>query len=162
MGTSTNAMLVYGYIWDEEVDLFEDDEADWEEQLAVAAGAVNPWAQFPKEIDSLPYDQRKAQGDAWREAHRAELDAWYEAKRAAADSYGVTIDHHGSSEWSVPIVSIDKAGLTAFRGSPLPVTADNLTIGADWDDKLARFVADLGIDVSEAQGPGWFLASWWG
>lgn len=165
MGTSTDALLIYGYVWDDEHDLFGDDgdeEEEWETRVAVAAGLVDPWAAFPKEIDQLPYDQRRAQGDAWRNEHRAELDAWHKAKKAVIASYGVEVDRHGSSEWSCPIVQITDAGQRARRGSPKPVTATELTVGTDWDTKLARFVADLGIDVSEAAGPGWFLASWWG
>jgi hypothetical protein len=162
MGTSTDALLVYGYVWDDEHDLFDGEETDWEDRIAVASGLVNPWDTFPREIDRLPRDQRAAQGDAWRAEHRGELDAWHEAKRRAVSSYGVTIDHHGSDQWSCPIVKIEGAGHTVSRGYPTPVAAVDLTVGADWDAKLARFVADLNIDVSGAAGPGWFLASWWG
>jgi hypothetical protein len=162
MGTSTDALLVYGYVWDDEHDLFDGEETDWEDRIAVASGLVNPWDTFPREIDRLPRDQRAAQGDAWRAEHRGELDAWHEAKRRAVSSYGVTIDHHGSDQWSCPIVKIEGAGHTVSRGYLTPVAAVDLTVGADWDAKLARFVADLNIDVSGAAGPGWFLASWWG
>lgn len=161
MSTSTDALLIYGYIFDDEQDLFGGED-DWEDVVAAAAGAVNPWAAFPKEIDQLPYDQRRREGDAWTKAHRAELDAWYEVKKAAVAAYGVEIDRHGSDEWSVPIIKISGAGMTVARGYPKPVAASDLAVGDDWDERLARFVADLGIDVSEAAGPGWFLASWWG
>jgi hypothetical protein len=167
MSTSTDALLIYGYIWDDEYDLFDDGDTDeirgdWEDRIAAAAGLVNPWDRFPEEIDRLPRDQRTAQANAWKAEHRAELDAWYEAQRRAVSSYGVTVDHHGSDEWSCPIVKITDAGKTASRGYPLLVTGEDLQVGGNWNDKLTRFVTDLGIDVSEAKGPGWFIVSYWG
>lgn len=163
MGVSTDALLVYGYIWDDEHDLFDDSESDeWEEIVAKLRGIPDPWDAYPAEIERLPYEQKRAAGEKWRTEHRAELDAWREARKAIAAEYGITIDRHGSDEWSVPIVKIADAGLTVARGYPKPLTAEALAVGPDWDEKLARFIADLGIDISEAKGPGWFLASWWG
>jgi hypothetical protein len=161
MSVSTDALLVYGYIWDDEHDLFDGDD-EWDKRIAKQRGVVNPWDAYPAEFEKLPYAERKAKGEEWRAANRGALDAWYAARKAISEEYGVEIDRHGSNQWSVPILKIAGAGFTAARGYPKSVTADNLTVDPTWDDKLRRFATDLGIDTSEAEGPGWFLASWWG
>lgn len=163
MGVSTDAMLFYGYVWEDEAELFDgDDETEWEEIIAVRRGTANPWDAYPQEIERLPYDEKRREGDRWTTEHRAELDAWYAARKAISAEYGVEIDRHGSGEWSVPVVKIAGAGHTASRGSPHQLTTADLAVDPEWDGKLHRFITDLGIDTSEAKGPGWFIASWWG
>jgi hypothetical protein len=177
MGVSTDAMLVYGYVWGDEHDLFrsvsdddedrdedEDDDSsgEWEEIIAARRGIANPWDSYPQIIERLPYPDRERRGKEWTDEHRAELDAWHAAKKAIAEEYGVDIDSHGSGEWSCPVVKIAGAGHTAARGYPHKLTVGDLAVDPGWDGKLQRFVTDLGIDTSEAKGPGWFIASWWG
>lgn len=173
MGVSTDALLVYGYVWEDEHDLFaspvdEDDDSDeeaespeWPEIIAKRRGIPDPWAGYP-DLEHLAYEEQRRQGSAWTAAHRAELDAWSAAKTAIEAEYGVEIDQHGSDEWSVPIVKIADAGHTAARGHPYQMTADDLAVDPEWDGKLQRFIGELSIDTSEAKGPGWFLVSWWG
>ena len=163
MGVSTDAMLVYGYVWEDEFDLLGEDAGDkeWTEIIAAQRGITSPWESYP-DLNSLAYEERARRGEEWREAHRAELDAWYAAKKAIAAEYGVEIDHHGSDQWSVPVVKIAGAGHIARRGYPHQLVPEDLAIGPEWDEKLHRFIADLGIDTSEARGPGWFHMSWWG
>lgn len=164
MGVSTDAILFYGYVWEDEAELFDDNdgETEWEEFLAVRRGIVNPWDAYPQGIERLPYAEKRAAGDQWRADHRAELDEWRAAKKAIEDEYGVEIDSHGSDEWSVPLIKIAGAGHTAARGNPHQLTATDLAVDPEWDGRLRRFVDDLEIDASEAKGPGWFIASWWG
>ncbi len=172
MGVSTDALLVYGYVWEDEHDLFgdpdeesgEDSEIDgeWEEIVARRRGIPDPWDQYPAEIERLPYDEKRHKGDEWIAAHRAELDAWSDAKTAITSEYGAEIDSHGSGEWSCPIVKIKGAGHRAGRGDAHAIDPVTLAIDPSWDGKLQRFIADIGIDISEAAGPGWFLVSWWG
>ena len=168
MSTSTNGMLVYGYIWNEDVDILkaartgEDDQREWPEIIAARRGIANPWDGYPAEIEAMPYERRRVEGEKWIAAHRAEIDARRAAITAIEADFGVVINSHGSSEWRCPIVSIPGADITAYRGYPKQITRANLEVGADWDAKLAAFVAELGIDTSDAEGPGWFLASWWG
>ena len=167
MGTSTDAILFYGYIWSDECNLFADgdddeesDEREWEEILLERRGVSNPWTEHPG---------TETAGQAWMTANQKRIDEWYAAKEAIHDEYGVEIRRHGSDQWSVPYIHIDdeRGHVRASRGHPEQVTAEMLTVGEDWDARLARFVADLGIDIAgdednEVKGPGWFLASWWG
>lgn len=170
MGVSTDALLVYGYVWEDEEDILNpqgDEEGDeergereWPEIIAEKRGIADPWKSYPAEIERLPYEEKRAKGREWTDAHRAELDAWSGAKKAITAEYGVEIEHHGSGEWSCPIVCAAKR--RAARGDAHALPADALGVDPEWDGKLARFVADLGIDTSDAQGPGWFLVSYWG
>lgn len=168
MGVSTNGMLVYGYIWGDDVDLLSPDgdedgeDRDWVEVIAKRRGLVSPWATFPPEIEALPYPKSDTATKAWIEENRAAIDAYHAAKKAIEVEYGVEIDSHGSDRWTVPIVKVAGVGHTAHRGSPVKLDPSALTVDPTWDEKLARFCADLGIDTTEAEGPGWFLASWWG
>ena len=150
MGVSTDAMLVYGYVWDDECELYPGaDEDEWEEVVLRKRGVPNPWDSH----ESTP---------GWVQDHRAELDAWSAAKKFVAAEFGVDIDQHGSDQWAVPIVKISGAGRRAARGYPEEMTSGDLAVGEDWDEKLTAFCDEVGIDVSEAKGPGWFLLSWWG
>lgn len=168
MSVSTNGMLVYGYIWGDDVDLLnpDGDEAsdgrEWVDVIAERRGIVSPWASFPPEIEALPYPKKNTATKVWAEENRAALDAYYAAKKAIEDEYGVEIDSHGSDGWAVPIVKVAGVGHTARRGYPVKLDPSALAVDPAWDEKLARFCADLGIDTSEAEGPGWFLTSWWG
>jgi hypothetical protein len=170
MSTSTNGMLVYGYIWSEDVNILEaahtgeDDQREWPEIIADRRGIANPWDGYPSP-SGVSQSQREAatrRAEQWIATHRAEIDARREAIKAIEAEFGVVIDSHGSDSWTCPIVSIAGASITAHRGYPKQITPANLEVGADWDAKLATFIAELGIDTSEAEGPGWFLASWWG
>lgn len=170
MGVSTDGMLVYGYIWTDEYDLFDgEDSAVWIERIAVERGATNPWKDDEIEaieqeynIRHLSYHEYKSQSDTWVANNRARIDAWYEARRVVEAEFPVTIDHHGSDEWRVPIVTIKAARKRAARGFPVALSTNDLAIGEEWDVELARFVEVTSIDTSEAEGPGWFLCSWWG
>lgn len=168
MGVSTDAKLVYGYVWEDELALlpFVDEESgeqdEWQEVIAARRGIKDPWTEFPEELDRLPYPEAERAGDEWTAAHSAEVAAWDDALKAITEEYGVGIDRHGSSEWTVPVVKIDAAGKTAARGYPQELTAADLAVDPEWDGRLRQFVTDLNIDTSEAKGPGWFLASWWG
>jgi hypothetical protein len=74
----------------------------------------------------------------------------------------VAVMHHGSDEWRVPYVYIKASEVRASRGYPQDLPEDALTTRKDWIDKLDAFVQKHNIDLSEAEGPNWFLASWWG
>src|SRR6266567_7988042 len=144
MGVSTATLLVYGYVWEDEADLFGEDpaqdEREWEEVVARKRGILNPWDAYPSgEFNAMSYEQRRAVGDAWMAEHRAELDAWYAAKKAIAAEFGVEIDQHGSDEWSVPIVKISGAGWRPWRGYPQDLTGKSLPRSDDRDAKLAIF-----------------------
>lgn len=142
MGVSTDGILFYGLIWDDEYD-FESvpDTYDWPEVIAKQRG-------IPFE-DYLPYDQRKP------------IEA----------EFGVNFGHHGSDGWSVPYIYVVESQTTAWRGSPQKIDKqfthaaclDTTTKTFDWNAKLDNFIAALGLedDVADLERA-WWLCSWWG
>lgn len=166
MSTSTDALLVYGYVWGDECNILnpdgEEDDREWVDIIAERRGVIDPWGTFPPEINDMPYAKQREAAKVWSDANRAEIGAYLETKKAIEVEYGVEIGHHGSDSWRVPIVKIANVGHRAYRGDVISIDPTALAVDPAWNEKLSRFIADLGIDTSEAQGPGWFLVSWWG
>ena len=180
MGTSTNAILFYGYCWDDEEvsitsllfpdfdeEVEETNDLEWQELIAIKRGFQNPWKNYPNaEIESLPYEERRAATKRWTDDHQGELDEWYELKRAIDSEFGIEISTHCSSECAMPYVYVVESEITAIRGTPeelnLGVFTGQLDLGKDWDGKMQRFINELGIITPEAQHhPRWWLVSDW-
>lgn len=145
MGTSTNAILFYGYVWKEEAELCEDNE--WIDVVLAKRGVKDPYAVIPyvkpSEVDS---------------------SAYFEAKRLLEEEIGCDIGFHCSGAYAIPYVFITDSEITAYRGDAVKVASAQLIVSSNpsWAEKLDAFVQELEIDLSEAQGPGWFLVSYWG
>jgi hypothetical protein len=160
MGTSTNAILFYGYCWDEETELIEGG-GEWVNVIAKQRGVTNPWDKYVEPDQKLSYHERERITKAWRDANRAELDAMYAAKRAIEKEYNCEIGYHCSGEYSMPYVAIAACGITAYRGYPKPISAADLKVDAAWDEEIARFCRDVGITPPKDQKPQWWLVSYW-
>lgn len=158
MGVSTNALLFYGYAWDEDVILVHLDNSeereDWAELLARQRGIANPW-------DGYPHDAPRPVQQAWKIENRAAMEARWAAKKAIEAEYAVSIGHYGSASWRCPFIYVKSTLTEARRGCPQDVTTMALGRNAGWDAELKRFLADTGISARDAEGPGWFLTSWW-
>lgn len=169
MGVSTDALLVYGFVWSDEYNLLDpegegddDEEREWQEVVALLRGHSNPWDHYPDRNSAATYEERDRIGKQWCVDHNDELDAWRKVRNDIEAEFGVVIECHGSDQWSVPIVCIKSASLCASRGFPLELVPGQLETHRSWDEMLANFIDTLSIDTSDATGPGWFLASWWG
>lgn len=173
MGVSTDAILFYGYCWHEEgasiygergeSDADDDDDGDryWPERVLANRGVKNPYDDFPKEIEAIRnYDEKRRKGDEWFAANRPSLDAWYKAKRDVEIEFGCSIGQHCSGDYPMPYVFVNASITRAARGYPKEITS--LSVGDDWNEKLAKFVAELGIVPPEGQEPKWWLVSYWG
>lgn len=135
------------------------------------------------------YMRPKGQGDtyAWKnigfEVFRARSEveaattAWREAQDEVKREYGCDFATHCSGEAPMAYLYIVEGkyqGPGRFhcsRGEVLPVPITELAAidTAEWDARLARFIADLGISLEARDeydeaplGPGWFLVSYWG
>ena len=172
MGTSTNAILFYGYCWQEEgVRLLPEveegqDQPEWMEIVLVKRGFINPWSAFPEfEVNKFAadggYKEKRAKEEAWTAEHRVEIDTWYADKRAVEAEFDVDLHYHCSGECPMPYVSVRATGKSACRGYPQEVTAADLAVGADWDAKLNRWMAEMGIKKPH-ESPKWWLVSYWG
>lgn len=158
MSASTDALLFYGYTWEENVILVHlennAERDDWVELLARQRGIVNPW-------DGFPHDASRPEQQAWKIANRNAMEARWTAKRAIEAEYPVSIGYHGAASWRCPFVYLKETRIRASRGSPVDITDERLIVSPAWNAELGRFLADTGISARDARGPGWFLASWW-
>lgn len=172
MGQSTDAILAYGYVWDEEHDLFdqdEDSEDEWFETVAKKRGIANPWDMYRSSSQeaahrALPYGERDDAYKSWKTevGFDALLNIWDEEKDKIKTEYGgVMVGSHCSCDYPMPFIAIEDSHLQAWRGSPVEVSRSHIE-GPQleiWDNLLDAYVEYLGIDISEAKGPGWFLVS---
>jgi hypothetical protein len=161
VGQSTNAILFYGYCWDEEnVELFdrqEGDESDWPKLVLRKRGVKNPWDDYPEqEYAKMSWSDREAASDRWREEHLANLDAWHEAQKAVEEEFGVVVDSHCSGDCPMPYISAFR--LVAHRGYPKEVF--DLDVKLDWDRNLRKFIEEFGITPPQDK-PRWWLVSDW-
>ena len=182
MGQSTDAILFYGYCWnDEGVQLLgisdgedEESEYEWNEILAVREGHKNPWDFYREsgaeaEYERLPYSEREAAYKAWKERVGFDdmLEQWRSVCKSIKSRYNVDISTHCSCEYPMPYIYIEESKHRAWRGEGKQLDMAQWErwqqpgVYATWEQNLNRFVADLGIDLSEAEGPGWFLVSNW-
>lgn len=155
MGTSTNAILFYGYAWEDECDLFEDREKDWEEILLGKRGVINPWGAFPKE---LSHYSQKAKAEIWIADRKVELDVWYKRKETVRGEFSCEIGSHCSGECPIPYVYVKESQLLAYRGSVVEV--GNINIRESWNSSLDRFLDALEIKKPH-ENPKWCLVSMW-
>lgn len=162
MGVSTNAILFYGYCWDEEIRLLPEGEDEWVDVIRVKRGIPDPWASFLEVGPQVSYEDKMSIEKEWKAKNRAALDAYYEAKKAIAKEYGCDIGSHCSDSCSIPYIAIASAGILAYRGYPKPISADDLKTDPAWDGLLRKFCEDVGITPPEGQEPRWWLVSYWG
>lgn len=134
MGLSTDALLWWGYCWDDEAELIPEDEdgyRDWEATYAAKSGL--------------------------RQQDAEDSSAWYARKSAAVKAVGVEIDSHCSSEYPIPLVAIAESKKRAWRGQPIAV--ESLAVDPSWTSRLDEFCRTMGITPPEGQKPQWWLAS---
>jgi hypothetical protein len=174
MGVSTDAILFYGYCWDDE-DMHNpwqspdgDDEDDdggddgWEERYARAKGCLPPETPYPERTvtptrengwNSTPKDYSKAE-QAIIDKHRA----YWDAKGKIADASPCLVDRHCMASCPMAYVAVKKSVTTSNRGCPSEITS--LTIDPAWNAQLAEFCETLGIKT-KGKKVGWWLVSDW-
>jgi hypothetical protein len=158
VGVSTDAILFYGYVWeDEDSDPLGIGDKEWSEVVLEKRGEKNPWHDYPAEDERLPYEERRKKGDAWAADHRAEIDAWYAKKRAVVAEFGVDVCRHCSGD--CPMLYISTKEHLASRGNPVRI--ESLVIEPGSNAKLDRFLQEFGVRPP-ASGLGWWLVSYWG
>jgi hypothetical protein len=168
MSISTNAILFYGYCWDEETsrpwtirkdDEDESDESeeeeDWEDRYALAKGLASPSEPFPE-------GTRTRTGQfTFSEEEQKVVDlysVYWRARNTLVKEAECEVDVHCSLDATMPYVAVCASKITSRRGDMNEVKS--LGIGFEWNGKLEDFCSALGIDVSEMK-PGWWLVSLW-
>jgi hypothetical protein len=153
MGQSTDAILFYGYCWDEEgAELWpEGEEGEREEpdaRLARLSGVEAPDDAYPPDTD------RSADAERTRKA----FSKYWDACREVDERCGVEVDHHCSGDCPIPYVAVKASKTTANRG--YPKTIMGLDVGCDWDKMLADYCGLMGITPPQEK-PEWWLVSMW-
>lgn len=179
MGQSTNAILFYGYCWNEEGDIFsegentEDDEDverdEWSHRVAKKRGHMDPWNSYPRdEIETLPYyREQRAAGEKWAEDNRQALDKWHEVIKAIEAEFGVDVGYHCSCDCPMSYVFVVASCTTARRGYPEKINPNAIldpgaTEVMDWNERLDKWFKELGVSKPPGQdAPGWWLVSHW-
>jgi hypothetical protein len=157
MSVSSDAVLFYGYCWEDEEQLFSDDE-EWTDRIYRNRGFVDPFDSY-HEPESLSYSERSAHYSAWADENRSAMDARYSHLKDIRTEFPCEIGYHGSGEWSVPYIYIVESQTLAYRGGPQVI--ESLVSQHLWNVKLDEFMDALSIEPPQAV-PQWWLASYWG
>lgn len=117
MGVSTDAVLFYGYCWDEEGELIG---GRWEDRVLLARGHVNPWDAYSATgIEGIrDTTERLRLGKEWCDRNRADIDRWHELRRAVREELGCDIGSHCSGDCPMPYVYVESSDVTVRRGHP--------------------------------------------
>ena len=178
MGVSTDAILFYGYCWDDEDvsspwkigdDVAEDenededeDKDDWESRYARAKGCLPPSTPFPDRTvkptrengwNSTPKDYSAA-----AQAIIDQQTAYWSAKQKIADASPCLVDRHCCASCPMAYVAVKTAVTTSYRGVPHEITS--LAIDPAWNGQLTEFCTAMGIKI-EGMKAGWWLVSDW-
>ena len=157
MGTSTNAVLAYGYN-------LGGSESEWAVHEAGEYGELN-----------LDWHGEEAE-EGFAEAAEARLLAeiagfterwgdnpdgkYWERHGAAKSRLGVELESYCHSEY--PMYLLATKVITVHRGDAEVLDLKALTdTPPEWDERLAAAVAALGITPKQER-PGWVLVSYWG
>lgn len=168
MGTSTNAMMIYGYHFGSEdaLELHECDETEANEYGYFKAS----W--HDAEHEEVPGDDGDGESASLLDLMTRRLfdaipnrpDAEYDSQRADAvkDHYGVWFEGHCSGDY--PMYVLCAASFQAYRGDAKLVDVDRLAndpASNGWDEKLAEVLRILEVHPRQEK-PGWLLCSYWG
>lgn len=173
MGQSTDAILFYGYVWDDEDaepwDDYRNDE--WYEAVAKRRGITSPWDFYrdsgaEAQHGALPYQQQEPAYESWKNkvGFEAMLTEWNDVKDSIkAEHPTIDVSSHCSCDYPMPYICISETERTARRGFPEALDLTKMPPAGQhkWDVELNNFVKALDIDILDAQGPGWFLVSNW-
>lgn len=162
MGTSTNAMLVYGY------DLGDADQG-WKIQgVGEDETPQLSWLRTPSEDDE---DDEREEGDEdyvpsfqtqalLHLARAAGHDVEYDFE--AEEKIGLSFASHCSGQY--PMWLFAAKVITACRGYPETLDFEELErerVAQDWDGKFTRALQVLEITPTQER-PRWFMCSYWG
>jgi len=164
MGTSTDAILFYGYCWDDETSRpWEiDPDDDWEGRYARTKGCLPPSTPFPARMvtptrengwNSTPTDY-SAEEQAIIDQHTA----YWAAKRKLVEEATCLIDTHCSGECPMPYVAVQASRTISNRGDMNEITS--LAVDPAWDAALAEFCAAMGIKIDGQKAAWWLVSDW--
>jgi hypothetical protein len=158
MGTSTDAILFYGYN-------LGSSEDEWHIEEAGEDGEWEPdWydAKDGDDDDIVTAAENRLLASVGFTESDWRVDGYYERKGHAEARVGVELDSHCSGDFPIYFLAAHK--IVARRGYAEEIDLTQLEasrVEQDWDGKLRAAVEALGITPKQA-GPKWLLVSYWG
>lgn len=176
MGVSTDAIIFYGYVWDEEtstpwtIDSGDEDEEsdddshddeDWEARYASKYGLTKPEKPFPDKGYDLKAGKPITNYTPEEQAIVDEWKAYFDAKRKIVEASPCEVDTHCSGECPMPYVCVKDSYVCNSRGDYTELKPEQFEVEEHWNDQLKKFCNLMGITMP-AGGPKWYLVSYWG
>lgn len=152
-----DGVLFYGYTWPVEGE-DQDFETDMDEAVKVLLarrGHTDPWDEH--------YNGDYEAWKAWAAENPETVDAYRAAQRALKHELGVDWDSGCSYEQPAPYLYVVGTKTCSEWGDAQAVRPADMTVGADWKQKLDAFLATQEITPPEGENqPGWWLTSFYG
>lgn len=190
MGTNTDAILLYGFAWDEENEppwLSWDDEnyeelneLDFEDYLLQRHNfqlSDDPWPDWyqlrqetfgvgeEERVPSGRYQEKEALFAKWRQENKERLDKRYKEKEAFLKSLhqGVVLDTHCSGSCPMYYIAIEEAGATANRGCPVEFEPEEFQIPEETRDAWDERLRAFceNAGIEPPEKFSWVLVSYW-
>lgn len=184
MGVSTDAILFYGYCWDEE-DVRnpweigresddeddasdtsdkeeEEDDDDWEKRYARLKGCLPPSTPFPtRTVTPTRENGWSSTPKDYTAAEQEIIDqhtAHWRARREIADASPCLVATHCSASCPMAYVAVKASVTCSSRGNPHEIAS--LIVDPSWRDQLAEFCEVLGIKTSGMKAAWWLVSDW--
>lgn len=174
MGTSTDAILFYGYCWDDEDVRYPwaldgeddaengDEDDDWEARYARTKGCLPPSAPFPdREVPRTKANGWNSTPKDYSAAEQAIIDqhrAYWKAKRKIVEASACVVNTHCSASCPMAYVAVSTSLTISHRGSPSEIAA--LTVDPVWKDQLAEFCKTMDIKTKGKKAAWWLVSDW--
>ncbi|MFB4320637.1 hypothetical protein [Actinomadura sp. 21ATH] len=157
MGTSTNALLVYGYN-------LGGGEIEWLVQEADEYGGLDTdwWGEDDERDFGTAATRRLLDASGFTETYEDGREGYFSREREAEEALGVEIESYCSGDY--PIFALAAHVITVHRGDleVLDLAAlQRMPAENGWDDKLTAALSALGLTPKQTQ-PAWLLCSFWG
>ncbi len=137
MGTSTDAILFYGYCWDEESDkpwlIGLDGEDDYPDE---------DWIDRYIRVKGLAVDDRVD----WSKMHELALGS------------GCQVSTHCSHDCPMPFVAVTASVTKSHRGHMREVKS--IAVDPAWRRMLTEFCGTLGIKTDKLRAAWWLVSDW--
>ena len=154
MGVSTNAVIFYGILIDEDgCECQFNDVEDINEHYAKKIGWVSDDGGLFTDGNYTLFDNQADEKKARKiwEKNRDEL-------HKITGDCDVELAYHCSGEYPMHYVGVKESETFARRGYPVQLDEETLNIEPDWADKLKDYCKIMDIEYKE---PSWHLVSYW-
>lgn len=171
MGQSPSTDFAYGFYWENEHELFPDEDAGeyWKKAVLASRGMLDP-------RDSMPEGVRYGTPEFNEWKKQVDLDGYRDALSEVEEEFDIHVDTYGTDMFRGPYVCVKSTTIHSYdyatrieRGSIQKIVDFYMQDDAEARalDKLSAWFeatrADRGSDEwSKPVGPCWFMATFYG